>query len=343
MAERSHRPAPHPVVRRDPDLMERDLDVIVVGAGFAGLYMVHRMRQSGRSVRAFEAGNGVGGTWFWNRYPGARCDVESMEYSYGFSEELEQAWEWTERYASQSEILRYINHVADRFELRDHIQLDTKVVSAHYLDSESSRESGGTKRGSNGSGRWRVVTDDGESWTAAFCIMATGCLSSTITPDIPGLDSFAGGLYHTSRWPHEGVDFAGKRVGIIGTGSSGVQSIPIIAREAAHLTVFQRTPNFSIPAHNVPLASEIQAEIKQAIREFVRAKIRGIVEDLEVAALLSPDHVLGCKRPCTDTGYYEAFNRPNLELVDISRDPIERITATSLVTGGREFELDCLV
>lgn len=408
MAERSHRPAPHPVVRRDPDLMERDLDVIVVGAGFAGLYMVHRMRQSGRSVRAFEAGNGVGGTWFWNRYPGARCDVESMEYSYGFSEELEQAWEWTERYASQPEILRYINHLADRFELRDHIQLDTKVVSAHYLDSESSRESGGTKRGSNGSGRWRVVTDDGESWTAAFCIMATGCLSSTITPDIPGLDSFAGGLYHTSRWPHEGVDFAGKRVGIIGTGSSGVQSIPIIAREAAHLTVFQRTPNFSIPAHNVPLASEIQAEIKrdyQGIRaqnreraaafgihwgpaggltfdstgderreayesrwrmgglgfisvfadllldkrandeaaEFVRAKIHGIVEDPEVAALLSPDHVLGCKRPCTDTGYYEAFNRPNVELVDVSRDPVERITATSLVTGEREFELDCLV
>lgn len=408
MAERSHRPAPHPVVRRDPGLMERDLDVIVVGAGFAGLYMVHRMRQSGRSVRAFEAGSGVGGTWFWNRYPGARCDVESMEYSYGFSEELEQAWEWTERYASQSEILRYINHVADRFELRDHIQLDTKVVFAHYLDSESSRESGGTKRGSNGSGRWRVVTDDGESWTAAFCIMATGCLSSTITPDIPGLDSFAGGLYHTSRWPHEGVDFAGKRVGIIGTGSSGVQSIPIIAREAAHLTVFQRTPNFSIPAHNVPLASEIQAEIKrdyQGIRaqnreraaafgihwgpaggltfdstsderreayesrwqmgglgfisvfadllldkrandeaaEFVRAKIRGIVEDSEVAARLSPDHVLGCKRPCTDTGYYEAFNRPNVELVDVSRDPVERITATSLVTGEREFELDCLV
>ena len=392
--------------------MKRDLDVIVVGAGFAGLYMVHRMRQSGRSVRAFEAGSGVGGTWFWNRYPGARCDVESMEYSYGFSEELEQEWEWTERYAPQPEILRYINHVADRFELRANIQLDTKLVSAHYFesecDSQSSRESGAASSVGSGGGRWRVLTDDGETWTAAFCIMATGCLSSTNTPDIPGLDSFAGGLHHTSRWPHEGVDFAGKRVGIIGTGSSGIQSIPIIARKAERLTVFQRTPNFSIPAHNAPLASETQAEIKkdyQGIRalnreraaafginwgpaggltfdstrderreayesrwqmgglgfisvfadilldkrandeaaEFVRAKIRGIVKDPEVAALLGPDHVLGCKRPCTDKGYFEAFNRANVELVDVSRDPVERITPMGLVTGGREFALDCLI
>lgn len=380
--------------------MKRDLDVIVVGAGFAGIYMVHRLRQAGRTVRAFEAGSGVGGTWFWNRYPGARCDVESMEYSYGFSEELEQEWEWTERYASQPEILRYIDHVADRFELRENIQLNTKIVSAHYRDSE--KDSSGT------GGRWRVVTDDGETWTAAFCIMATGCLSSTNTPDIPGLDSFAGELHHTSRWPHEGVDFAGKRVGVLGTGSSGIQSIPVIAKEAKHLTVFQRTPNYSIPAHNGPLASETQAAVKQDYQglraqnrelaaafginwgppggltfdtdvderreayesrwrkgglgfisvyadllldksandqaaEFVRSKIHGIVDDPDVAALLSPDHVLGCKRPCTDTGYYETFNRANVELVDVSHDPVERITPKGLVTGGREYELDCLI
>ncbi len=210
--------------------MQRNLDVIVVGAGFAGIYMVHRMRQAGRSVRAFEAGSGVGGTWFWNRYPGARCDVESMEYSYGFSRELEQEWEWTERYAPQPEILRYINHVADRFDLRGDIQLDTKIVSAHYDDS--TRDAGPSRESDGGIGRWRILTDDGESWTAAFCIMATGCLSSTNSPDIPGLDSFAGELHHTSRWPHAGVDFDAKRVGIIGTGSSGIQATPIIAHRA---------------------------------------------------------------------------------------------------------------
>lgn len=390
-------------------MTKRDLDVIVVGAGFAGIYMVHRMRQAGRSVRAFEAGSGVGGTWFWNRYPGARCDVESMEYSYGFSEELQQDWEWTERYAPQPEILRYINHVADRFDLRDDIQLETKVVSAHFIEATDSGAGGSSNEGSVAtSARWHVVTDDGKSWTARFCVMATGCLSSTNTPDIPGLDSFAGELHHTSRWPREGVEFTGKRVGVIGTGSSGVQCIPIIAREAAHLTVFQRTPNFSIPAHNVPLAADVQAEVKknyQSIRaenrqraaafginwgpaggltfdstpeeradafesrwrlgglgfisvfadllldkrandeaaEFVRGKIRDVVDDPDVAALLSPDHVLGCKRVCSDTGYFEAFNRENVELVDVSRDPVERVTPTGVVTGGREFALDCLV
>jgi cation diffusion facilitator CzcD-associated flavoprotein CzcO len=390
-------------------MTKRDFDVIVVGAGFAGIYMVHRLRQAGRSVRAFEAGSGVGGTWFWNRYPGARCDVESMEYSYGFSEELEQEWEWTERYAPQPEILSYINHVADRFDLRADIQLNTKVVSAHFIESEN-RDSGARADVDAGltDARWRVVTDDGEEFAAAFCIMATGCLSSTNTPDIPGLDSFEGELHHTSRWPHEGVDFTGKRVGIIGTGSSGVQSTPIIAREADHLTVFQRTPNFSIPAHNVPLADEVQSDIKANYRSiraqnreraaafglnwgpaggltfdstaeerreayesrwrmgglgfisvfadllldqkandeaagFVRAKIHDVIEDPDVAALLSPDHVLGCKRPCTDTGYFEAFNRENVELVDVSRDPVERVTPTGVVTGGREFPLDCLI
>ena len=380
--------------------------MIVVGAGFAGLYLVHKMRQQGRSVRVFEAGSGVGGTWFWNQYPGARCDVESMEYSYGFSRELEQDWVWNERYAPQPEILRYINHVADRFDLRDDIQLNTKVVSAHYIESGGAADAEESPDASGG--RWQITTDAGEVWTGAFCIMATGCLSSTNTPDIPGLDSFVGEMHHTSRWPHEGVEFTGKRVGVIGTGSSGIQSIPVIAESAEHLTVFQRTANYSIPAHNGLLAEETRAAIKkdyQAIRamnreraaafginwgpaggltfdstkeerladyesrwkmgglgflgvyedilldqkandevsEFVRGKIREAVEDPETARLLSPDHVLGCKRPCVDTHYYKTYNRDNVELVDVSQNPIDRITEKGLLTGGREFDFDCLV
>jgi cyclohexanone monooxygenase len=224
----------------------RDFDAVVVGAGFAGLYMLHRLRGLGLSVRVFEAGSGIGGTWFWNRYPGARCDIESLEYSYQFSPELQQDWEWSERFATQPEILRYLEHVADRFELRRDIDLETRVRAAH-LDEAT--------------GRWGVETDHG-SVSARFCIMATGCLSSTNTPRFPGLDRFAGATYHTGRWPHEGVDFSGKRVGVIGTGSSAIQSIPLIAEQAAQLTVFQRTPNYSIPAHNAPLDPEQVKRVK---------------------------------------------------------------------------------
>jgi len=223
-----------------------DFAAVIVGAGLAGLYMLHRLREAGLSARVFEAGSGIGGTWFWNRYPGARCDIESMEYSYQFSEELQQEWAWSERYATQPEILRYIEHVADRFGLRDGIQLETRVEAAHFDEP---------------SGQWRVRTQH-EAVTATFYILATGCLSSTNTPDLPGLDEFAGAAYHTGRWPHEGVDFTGKRVGMIGTGSSAIQSIPLIAAQAERLTVFQRTPNYSIPAHNAALQPEEVARIK---------------------------------------------------------------------------------
>ena len=215
-----------------------ELDAVIVGAGLAGLYMLHRLRGLGLSARIYEAGGGVGGTWYWNRYPGARCDVESMEYSYSFSDELQQEWRWTERYATQPEILRYIEHVADRFDLRRDIQLDTRVTAATFDEA--------TKR-------WAIRTDRGDRVSAQFCILATGCLSTAQAPPFPGLETFEGTWYHTGHWPHEGVDFSAQRVGVIGTGSSAIQSIPIIATQAAHLYVFQRTPNFSVPALNAPL------------------------------------------------------------------------------------------
>ena len=213
-------------------------DAIVIGAGVSGLYQLYRLRELGLSVRCFEDGSGVGGTWYWNRYPGCRCDVESMEYSYSFSDELQQEWHWPERYGTQPEILKYINHVADRFDLRRDIEFNTRVKEADF-DRKTST--------------WTVTTDKGHTATARFCIMATGNLSTPRKPNYPGLASFEGKWYHTGLWPHEGVDFTGLRVGVIGTGSSGVQSIPIIAKQAKHLYVFQRTANFSLPARNVPL------------------------------------------------------------------------------------------
>ena len=182
-------------------------DAIIVGAGVGGLYAIHRLRKLGLKVHAFEAGGGVGGTWYWNRYPGCRCDVESMEYSYSFSDELQQEWRWPERYGTQPEILRYLNHVADRFDLRRDIEFNTRVKETAF-DSRTNR--------------WTVKTDKGSAATARFCIMATGNLSTPRTPRYPGLDSFKGKWYHTGLWPHEGVDFTGLRVGVIGTGSSGV-------------------------------------------------------------------------------------------------------------------------
>ncbi len=231
------------------------LDAVVVGAGFAGMYMLHRLRGLGLSVRVYEAGDGVGGTWYWNRYPGARCDVESMDYSYSFSEELQQEWRWTERYSAQPEILRYANHVADRFDLRRDIQFGTRVTAAIFDEAAA---------------RWAIDTDRGDRVAARFCIMATGCLSDAQVPDFPGLASFEGPRYHTGRWPHEGVDFTGRRVGVIGTGSSAIQSIPLIARQAAHVYVFQRTPNYSMPAHNAPLDPDYERRVKVAYAEFRR-------------------------------------------------------------------------
>lgn len=218
-------------------------DAVVIGAGFAGLYMLYRLRKLGLSARAFEAGDGVGGTWYWNRYPGARCDVESMQYSYSFSDELQQEWKWSERYPRQEEILAYINHVADRFDLRPDIQLLTRVTDARYDENQQ---------------LWTVGTDRGDRVTARFLISAGGCLSAARVPDVPGLADFQGNWYHTGNWPHEPVDFTGKRVAVIGTGSSGIQIIPAIARQARELVVFQRTPNFSIPAWNRPLPEDEQ-------------------------------------------------------------------------------------
>jgi cation diffusion facilitator CzcD-associated flavoprotein CzcO len=371
------------------------VDVVIVGAGFAGLYMLHRMRQAGRSVRGFEAGSGVGGTWYWNRYPGARCDVESLEYSYQFSEELQQEWEWTERYAGQAEILRYLDHVADRFDLRRDITFDTRVDAAHFDETAD---------------RWTIRTSDGASVSARFVIMAAGCLSSTNTPDIDGIERFTGPTFHTGRWPHEPVDFTGQRVGLIGTGSSGIQLTPLVADQAAELVVFQRTPNFSVPARNGTLDPDEQATIKadyatfrannylswvgfgsrtpvndtpvltasdeererefearwrrggfsfmasfndiafdreanEVAAEFVRTKIRQAVTDGAVANALAPgpDDILGCKRLCLDSGYYETFNRPNVQLVDLRTSPLDGITEHGISAGGTDHELDCII
>jgi cyclohexanone monooxygenase len=239
-------------------------DAIVVGAGFSGLYALHRLRGLGLSVRVLEAGDGVGGTWYWNRYPGARCDVESLEYSYSFSEELQQEWSWSERYPAQAEVLRYLEHVADRFGLWPDIQLRTRVVEAAY-DEES--------------GRWAIGTEAGERLSAQWCVMATGCLSASQIPAIPGLERFAGEWYHTARWPHEGVDVTGRRVGVIGTGSTGIQIIPEVARDAAHTYVFQRTANFSVPNANRPLDPEVERSWKERYaeqREVQRRSLLGV-------------------------------------------------------------------
>ena len=227
-------------------------DVIVVGAGLAGLYALHRLRGMGLRVRVYEAGSGVGGTWFWNRYPGARCDIESLEYSYAFSEELQQEWKWPERYGTQREILRYINHVAERFDLLRDVQLNTRIASAVF-DAQAND--------------WVITTEQGQVARAPWCIMATGNLSTPRLPDFKGLDRFRGKWYHTGLWPHEEVRFDGLRVAVIGTGSSAIQAIPIIAQQAKHLYVFQRTPNFSLPARNGPLDPEREREHKARYAE----------------------------------------------------------------------------
>lgn len=231
----------------------RNYDAIVIGAGFAGMYMLHRLRQQGMDVRVFEAGSDVGGTWYWNRYPGARCDVESMEYSYQFDEALQQEWDWQERYAAQPEILGYARHVAERFGLREDIQFDTRVQAMTFDEKADC---------------WLVTLADGEQSRANFVIAATGCLSVPVTPQIAGQDSFKGEVYHTGNWPHEAVDFSGKRVGVIGTGSSGVQSIPLIAEQASQLYVFQRTPSYSVPAQNGPMDAELRDRLKARYAEL---------------------------------------------------------------------------
>lgn len=368
------------------------VDVVVVGAGFGGLYALHRFRSLGMSVRVFETAPDIGGTWYYNRYPGARCDVESVDYCYSFCEELQQEWTWNEKYATQAEILRYINWVADRLDLRRGITFNTRV-SAVTLDEQTLR--------------WTVKTETEDAVEARFVVMATGPLSAAMTPDFPGLSSFAGRVHHTAHWPHEPVDFTGKRVAVIGTGSSGIQTIPLIAQQAEQLYVFQRTPNYSVPAGNRPLTPEEVAEVKagyaerrrlswrsgggsphtthpkltmevtseerraafekrwelggvlfsktfrdqmidpvanEEARKFYEEKIRAVIDDPAVADLLIPnDHPIGTKRICTDTNYFQTFNRPNVELISVHATPIETFDATGITTRARHYEIDSLV
>ncbi|HEV7410534.1 MAG TPA: NAD(P)/FAD-dependent oxidoreductase [Bradyrhizobium sp.] len=281
--------------RRDrPAEIGAVFDAIVVGAGFAGMYMLHRLRGLGFSARVFEAGGGVGGTWYWNRYPGARCDVESMQYSFSFSEALDQQWNWSEKYAPQAEILSYANHVADRFDLRRHIVFDTRVTAAAF-DEEAKC--------------WHIVTDRGDRVSAKFCIMAVGCLSAPNRPNFAGLEDFRGPIYHTGQWPHQGVDFTGLRVGVIGTGSSAIQSIPIIAQQAAALTVFQRTATWSVPAWNEKLTPEYLQAAKAdypALRAKARARPTGFyfLFNIKPALEASPED--------RDRQYEEAWHRGGL-------------------------------
>jgi cation diffusion facilitator CzcD-associated flavoprotein CzcO/acetyl esterase/lipase len=249
----------------------QQVDVAVVGAGFAGLYLLHRLRKAGFSAVVIEEAGDVGGTWYWNRYPGARCDIQTIDYSYTFDPELENAWQWSEKYATQPEILRYLGFVADRYDLRRDIRFGTKVTAANWDDTRE---------------RWQLVTDNGASISCRYYIMATGCLSAPKPPEIDGVKDFKGAVYFTGRWPHDGVDLAGKRVAVIGTGSSGIQSIPLIAEQAAHLTVFQRTPNFALPAHNGPPPDDRKTYFetdRAAYREQARWSLAGVPYPQETA------------------------------------------------------------
>jgi cation diffusion facilitator CzcD-associated flavoprotein CzcO len=367
------------------------VDVLVVGAGITGIYQLYRALRAGFSTLLLEAGDGVGGTWYWNRYPGARFDSESYTYGYFFSRELFDDWEWQEHFASQPETERYLNHVVDRFGLRRHIRCGARVCSAEF-DQRS--------------GTWLVAATDGTAVQSRFLIAATGVLSIPYTPDVPGRDSYRGESYHTGLWPSAPVDFAGKRVAVIGTSSSGVQVVPVIADQVASLTVFQRTPNWCTPLNNAPITDEEQAQLRtdfEQLRQtvstsvhgfhhpvhdrtafedpedrrrlfyehmwsspgfrkltshytdmlfnleanaewcrFIAEKIRGIVTDEATARRLIPtDQRFGEKRPPFVTGYYEAFNRANVSLVDLRQTPIVRISPSGIETtdGIQEFDM----
>ncbi len=368
------------------------IDALVVGAGFAGLRALHTLRQSGKRVQVIEASDDVGGVWLHNGYPGARCDVESYDYSYSFSPELEQSWRWSERYATQPEILRYIRHVADRFDLRRNIAFNTRMVSARFDELTS---------------RWLVTAHNARQWSARHLVLCVGQLSTTKSPNYPGQSDFGGRIIHSGEWPREPVSFAGQRVGIIGTGSSGMQMTPVIAREAQHVTVFQRTPNYSIPAANAPVSeaedqqvkanyaerrararqsptglgfipnrtSALQASAEEreqvyeaawnrlgfgfalayydillnqaandTAAEFIRKKIRARVNDPVVREKLTPKgHPFAARRPSVDSGYFEAFNRPNVELADVRESPILEFTPTGIRTAVKHHGLDVII
>ena len=377
-------------VRPSDDL---DFDAIVIGAGVAGLYQLYKLRELGLRVRVFEAGSGVGGTWYWNRYPGARFDSESWTYGYSFSEELLKEWNWQEHFAPQPETERYLNYFADRFDLRRDIQLESRVASANYREETCS---------------WDIALTDGRRYTARFLVTAIGILSAPTMPNIPGVGTFKGQACHTHAWPKEGVEFAGKRVAIIGTGATAVQTIQELAKTVGHLTVFQRTPNWCAPLHNGKISKqemddirarydeifalcstspgcyihapdprktlEVSPEDREAFWEklydspgfgvwmgqfsdtltdreanrlasdFIAKKIRQRVKDPAVAEKLIPkNHGLGTRRVPLETGYYEVYNQPNVELVDINETPIERITPTGIKTSDRERDFDIII
>lgn len=372
---------------------EAGVDVIVVGAGFGGLYATHRLRSAGFRVLGFERGTDVGGTWFWNRYPGARCDVESLEYSYSFDDDLQQSWRWSERYATQPEILAYAGHVADRYDLRPLFRFGVGVEGAEF-DADTDR--------------WTVRTDDGRTTSSRHLLLATGAVSRPYAPALPGIDRFAGRVVHTGAWPPEGVDVDGKRVAIIGTGGSGVQALPLLADRAAHVSVLQRTATYVVPARNRAADDGVAARVKadyvgfrrrnaelafgfgaffdqgevsafavtpdererryaqrwedggysflytfgdigtdeaaaETAAEFIRGRIRAVVDDPTVAEALCPTHVLGCRRIVIGADYYESFNRPNVSLVDVAADPIVEVTASGLRTEGRHVDADVIV
>jgi cation diffusion facilitator CzcD-associated flavoprotein CzcO len=369
-------------------------DAIIVGAGFSGLYQLHCLRDKlGLTAVVLEAGDGVGGTWYWNRYPGARCDSESHTYCYYFNDDLLMEWQWSERYPGQAEILKYLNFCADKLDLRRDIRVNQRVNSAVW---DAAAEC------------WQVETDAGLRLTSRFLITAVGCLSSANMPDIDGVSSFDGAIYHTGEWPHQAVDFSGKSVVVIGTGSTGIQAIPVIARQADNLVVLQRTPNFSVPARNAPLADAFHQTFTQNIdlwrqkmqvsrhghpwvapprnlyetpedernaileagwqagglgfresfcdvlldsrsndimSDFIRAKIRGIVDDPVTAEMLVPyDHPFGTKRPPIDTDYFETYNRDNVSLVNIRDNPIEKIDRAGVcLEDGTHIAADIIV
>ena len=370
-----------------------DVDAVVIGAGVSGLYQLYKLRQLGLKVRGFETGSGVGGTWYWNRYPGARFDSESYTYGYSFSQELLDEWDWAERFASQPETERYLNHVADKFDLRRDIQFKSRVTAAHYREETRS---------------WDVILEDGRRYRTRLLITAIGVLSAPTMPRIAGVDTFLGQSCHTHYWPKEPVTFAGKRVAVIGTGASAVQTIPEVAKTAGHLTVFQRTPNWCAPLHNGKIGEEemcgIRArypeifarcndtpgcfihapdprathEVTQQEREafwerlygepgfgiwqgnfrdilvdrranalisdFIARKIRERVRDPAVAEKLIPKHHgFGTRRVPLETRYYEVYNQPNVELVNINETPIEGITPTGIKTSDAEYEFDLII
>lgn len=366
-------------------------DIVIIGAGFSGMYAIHRLRN--HKVVCFEAGDGVGGTWYWNRYPGARVDIESMEYSYGFDEALQQEWHWPEHFSAQPDLERYANHVADRFNLREHVRFSNAVRSLEFDEA---------------SNLWHVHSEKGDHVTCRYVIAATGSLTVPNLPPWPGRENFTGEIYHTARWPKEGVDFSGQRVGFIGTGSTGIQATPIVAQQADQLVIFQRTPAFCMPSGNRPLdesheedwkahyaqrreqmrdaygaslvhysglsAHECTPEkreqmlekawhsksafqllfvftdvmtdkkVNDMVCEFVHKKIKAIVQDPATAELLCPTtYPIGGKRLCIGNGYFEMYNRDNVELVDVKSSPIAEFTENGLRTADKEYEFDAIV